>query len=193
MIEICAFVFSALSILITIGYTIYNWRLRRPNLKLDNSFDFYASYYFQSPRDLYLANVGYMAVVYIAISNLSELPITISKFKLTVKDSEDSFFLPNITMIEPELYVPVYESNFKPKTNIDLTYEILQIQSKALHLPLTLDSFDYVEGYAIFPQIPNYKEDFINAKIVAETARKSFSHDISLKRVNNVTVRYQNI
>ena len=180
-----SFALSVLSIVITIGYTLYNWKLRKPNIEINLPSEPNTACYFKSPPELYFANKGYMAVAYISLYNLSELPITISKFRLSVPGFEDAFYRTSTFVLPSEIFIPVSESDLNYPTNIMLSHQILELSDKRLTLPLNLKSFDYVEGFVIFPFIDDFQKNYVQAVVYAETARKSFSFDLKLKRVDS--------
>lgn len=169
---------SLILALINIFITLYNWYFKRPRLEFYN--DGKQHFYITSTKE-HRCYIGSKSIVffYLKIANLSDLPCTISEFSLVVENKAPIYQRSNTIILEQYTL-------FQSDNNRSKLHSIYIPGKDIIKLPCTIPPLGYVEGYAIFPYAPEYKNVRMFAKLTAKTARKNFKTDgfISLYHAN---------
>lgn len=137
-------------------------------------------FFFCSDSDIYPA--PNRLVVYIRISNLSPVPISLMQFDLEIPGHKS-------------LHSP---KHVQPLDKYKITLETGSIEEKGVIIPLkdnlikpivVLSPYHGVEGYLFFPMCPDIKENEITANLTITTTRGIKEVKTLIKRITSISTR----
>lgn len=149
---------------------ILKYLSERPKIKISQSISYDLSYFFKA-SELSTFKAPYHSFVYVGLSNESPKPITITKIKLNLNESD------NVFAINCKDNYPCFHFKFKN----DNERTLIDLKADAIRIPLRLDSYEYINGYLFFPFTPELPNHIINTTITIFTTRGEFSKEIVLK------------
>nr|DAE41527.1 MAG TPA: hypothetical protein [Caudoviricetes sp.] len=152
--------------IVNIAITLYNWYHRRPHIEFYKSYTRSAYIKPRKEHEHYLNSKG-IAFFFLRIANISELPCTISEFSLDVTGFPTAHQYGMTDVLDRYILHSDCNIHGESRSKYILKENIIQ-------LPYTIPPLGYVEGYAIFPFIPDYKGKEICAKLTVHTAKRRY-------------------
>jgi len=168
-------ILTLINTVLTIRITLYNYNLRKPHLRFVSKAEYndIACYFSTPPDAAHHPHARCMAVVNVRIYNMSELPITVSRFSLKAFGCEESYY-----------HASTYtEENYAATVPPEGLRRRLLIKEHHLPLPLQLTPFDYVDGLLLFPHLNGLAGERVSVTVSAFTARRKFQWDTEIAYV----------